>query len=121
MDTDIDNAIYVYNDDRSYIHFQLTKQDVYEMQVGDGTDMAECHALTTIKETEIQYSALDQKRAEAVRSLQERLGFPSDINLANTTNYNIVGNCQLNQRDIQIANNIFSPSVAAIKGKSTRR
>ena len=58
---------------------------------------------------------------ETCRGLQERLGFPSDIDLANAIDYNIVGNCQLNQRDIQIANNIFGPSIAAIKGKSTRR
>ena len=51
IDTDIDNAIYVYNNDGSYIHFHQTKWDVYEMQVGDSTDMAECHMLTTVKET----------------------------------------------------------------------
>ena len=120
-DTDIDNTIYVFNDDGSYICFHQMKQDVYEMQIRDGAKMAECHALTTVKETEMQYSALDRKCAEAVRSLKERLGFPSDIDLANAIDYNIVGNCQLNQRDIQIANKIFGPSVAAIKGKSTRR
>ena len=41
--------------------------------------------------------------------------------LANAIDYNILRNCQLNQRDIQIANNIFGPSVAAIKGKSIRQ
>ena len=66
MDTDIDNAIYVHNDDGSYIRFHWTKQNVYEMQIGDGTDMEECHALTTVKENGMQYSALDWKRVEAV-------------------------------------------------------
>ena len=120
MDTNIDNAIYVHNDDGSYIRFHRTNQNVYEIQIGDCTDMEECHALTTVKENGMQYSALDQKRAEAVQSLQEQLGFPSDTDLANAIDYNVIQNCQFNRRDIRIANNIFGPSVAAIKGKSTR-
>ena len=81
-------------------------------------DMEECHALTAVKENRIHYLALDRKWAEAVQSLQERLGFPSDTDLANGIDYSVIENCQLNQRDMQIANNIFGPSVAAIKGKA---
>ena len=69
---------------------------------------------------EMQYSALDQKRTIAVQSLQECLGFHSNINLENAIDWNIPGTCQFNQRDIQIANKIYGPSVAAIKGKSTK-
>ena len=61
MDTDIDNAIYVFNDDRIYIHFCRTKQDVYEIQIRDSAKMEQCH-FTTVKEIEMQYSVLDQKR-----------------------------------------------------------
>ena len=57
-----------------------------------------------------------------MRSLQRRIGFPpSDNDLANAIDYNVVGNCQFNQRDIRIANKIHGKSVAELKGKSTKR
>ena len=85
MDTDINNAIYVFNDNVTYIHFHRINQDVYEMQIGDSAKTEQCH-FTTVKGIEMQYSALDWKRAVAVRSLQECLGYPSDVDLANVMN-----------------------------------
>ena len=120
MDTDVDNAIYVLNDDGTYICFQQTKRNIYCMHIGDATETEHCY-FTTVKGMEMQYSPLDRKRAIAVQSLKEHLLFPSNIDLANTIDYNILGTYQFNQRDIQIANKIYGPSVAAIKGKSTKR
>ena len=82
MDTDINNAIYVFNDDGTYIRFQRTKRNLYCLHIGDTAEHKHCY-LSTVEGTKMQYSALDQKRATAVQSLQERMGFPSDINLAN--------------------------------------
>ena len=62
------------------------------MQIGDTAKMEQCH-LTTVKGMEMQYLALDQKYTAAVRSLQECLGFPSDVDLANAINCSVVGNC----------------------------
>ena len=42
------------------------------------TDLDKHYYLNTVKKGKIQFSVLDQKRAEAVRILQERCGFPSD-------------------------------------------
>ena len=102
--------------------FVSTEQNGMYMKCkfGDTAKKEQCH-FTTVKGMEMQYSALDRKRAAVVRSLQECLGFPSNVDLANAINYNIVGNCQLNQRNIRIANKIFVPSVAAVKGKSTKQ
>ena len=54
-----------------------------------------------------------------MRELQERLGFPSDVTLANAIEYNVLGTCQYIRRDIRIANKIFGPSKGSLKGKST--
>lgn len=52
----------------------------------------------------MHYSVLYRKRAMAVQSLQEQLGFPSDVDLSNTIDYNILRTCQFNCRDIKITN-----------------
>ena len=70
---------------------------------------------------QVEYSKLDQKRVVVVRSLQKRIGFPNDNDLANTIDYNVIDNCQFNQQDICIANKIRGKSIAELKGKSTKR
>ena len=77
--------------------------------------------MTTVAGVEMECSNLDRRRVEAVRSLQKRIGFPNDNNLAYTIDYNIVGNCQFNQLDIHISNKIHGKSIAELKGKSTKR
>ena len=67
------------------------------------------------------FSELDCKRAKAVRELQEKLGFPSYVDLARAIEYNVLGTYQFNRRDIRITNKIFGSSKAAIEGKSTQR
>ena len=68
-----------------------------------------------------QYSDADYNRAKGVRKLQERLGFPSDADLANALEYNVLGPCEYNARDIMIANKLFGPSLANARGKMTER
>ena len=48
------------------------------------------------------------------------MGFPRNIDLSNSIDYNILGTCQFNRRDIQIENMIDGPSFVAINGKSTK-
>ena len=69
MDTDVDNSIYVFNDDVTYIRVQQTKQNIYCMHIGDAVETKHCY-FTTVKEMKIQYSDLDQKRVIAVQSFQ---------------------------------------------------
>ena len=46
--------------------------------------------LNTVKDRKTTFSILDQKRAEAVRVLQERCGFPSDKDVINTLECNFI-------------------------------
>ena len=48
-----------------------------------------------------------------------RLGFLSDIDLANAMEYNVLGAYDFNRKDIRIAQKIFGPNAAAMKGKTT--
>ena len=120
FDFDVHDTFYIFNNDETYIVFDKTRNNLYCLSVFHG-DVQECCFVTTVAGVEIEYSGLDRRRAKAVRSLQKRIGFPSDNNLANTIDYNVVGNCQFNRRDIRIANKIHGKSVAKLKEKLSKR
>jgi hypothetical protein len=75
----------------------------------------------TVKGESAHFSAIDCRRAVKVRELQEVLGCPSDIDLANAVEQNVVGNNPFTRRDIQIAKKIYGPDVPAMKGKTVKR
>lgn len=98
----------------------LTKNNLYCFSVYNG-DEYDCCYITRVAGTEIEFSELNRKRVEAVRSLQKRINFPSDNDLVNAIDYNVVGNCQFILRDIHISHKIHGKSIAEFKGKSTKR
>ena len=64
------------------------------------------------------FSVLDQKRAEAVRLLQEKCGHPSDEDFIHALECNIIPGVDFGRRDIKIANEIYGYSEQAAKGKT---
>ena len=65
--------------------------------------------------------AVDRTRAKAVREMQEVLASPSDYDLANAIENNVVGATPFTRRDVRIASIIHGPDVAGMKGKSVKR
>ena len=59
------------------------------MDISEANLEKNCY-LNTVKERKTTFSILDQKRAEAVRILQERCGFPSDKDFINALEYNSI-------------------------------
>jgi hypothetical protein len=78
-------------------------------------------AIQTVKDEQSKFSNIDSTRAEAVRKLQEVFACPSDFDLANAVEHNIIGNNPFTRRDIRIAKKIYGPDVAAIKDKTVNR
>ena len=69
--------------------------------------------LNTVKDMKTIFSILDQKRAEAVRVLQEKCGFPSDIDFINALECNSIDGVDFGRRDVKIANEIYRYSKGA--------
>ena len=95
MNTAIDDAIYIYGDKGKYLRFSKTKTGLYKMELHLDKDKKGCF-FATVKGMKAMFSELDCKRAEAVRELQERLGYPSDVDLARAIEYNVLSTCQFN-------------------------
>ena len=89
--TRVDNAIYVQSkEDSKYLQFQRDhKFNLYYMDISEADVDEHCY-LNTVKQGKALYSILDQKRAEAVRILQERCAFPSDKDFINALECNSI-------------------------------
>ena len=73
--------------------------------------------LNTTKDRKTTFSILDQKRAEAVRILQERCGFSSDKDFINSLECNSIEGVDFGRRDVKIANKIYGYSKGAAMGR----
>jgi hypothetical protein len=120
MDTAIDNAFYVFNEDGTYIRFARTANGMYCIDIKHEDDhMVMAHQ--TVKGESSHFSAIDCRRAAKIRDLQEALAFPSDVDLANAVEHNVIGNNPFTRRDVRIAKKIFGPDEHAMKGKTVKR
>jgi hypothetical protein len=75
----------------------------------------------TVKGESAHFSAIDCRRAARVRELQEALACPSDFDLANAIEHNVIGNNPFTRRCVCVAKKIFGPDVASMKGKTVKR
>ena len=116
--TRIDNAIYVQSkDDGKYLRFQRDhKFDLYYMDISKADGDEHCY-LNTVKHGKSLYSIIDQKRAEAVRILQERWGFSSDQDFINVLECNSIEGVDFRRRDVKIANDIYGYSKGPAMGR----
>jgi hypothetical protein len=121
MDSAIDNAIYVFNEDGSYVRFAKTTNGMYCIDITTNDDNHIVLAHQTVKGESAHFSAIDCRRAAKVRELQEALACPSDFDLANAIEHNVIGNNPFTRRDVRIAKKIFGPDVPSMKGKTVKR
>jgi hypothetical protein len=121
MDTAIDNAYYVFNEDGTYIRFSRTSNGMYCIDINTEEDDHVVMAHQTVKGESAHFSAIDCRRAAKVRDLQQVIACPRDADLANAVEHNVIGNNPFTRRGICIAKKIFGPDVPAMKGKTVKR
>jgi hypothetical protein len=120
MNTAIENAFYVFNEDGSYVKFVRSNNGMYCLDIGSDND-PHVMAIQTVEDEQSKFSNIDCTRAEGVQKLQEVLVCPSDYDLANAVEHNIIGNTPFTRRDVCIAKQIYGPDVAALKGKTVKQ
>ena len=82
-------------------------------------EVAESHLVDTVKENRKGYTQAQYDRAVKARSLYHELGAPTLDNYKGFVKMGGVQNCPIWIEDIYIAQNIFGPNMATLKGKST--
>jgi hypothetical protein len=120
MDTAIENTFYVSNEDGSYVKFVPSNNGMYCLDIGSNND-PHVMAIQTVEDEQSKFSNIDCTRAEGVQKLQKVLACPSDYDLANAVEHNIICNTPFTRRDVRIAKQIYGPDVAALKGKTVKQ
>jgi hypothetical protein len=121
MDSAIDNAIYEFNKDGSYVRFSKTPNGMYCIDITTDDDDHIVMAHQTMEGESSHFSAINCRRAAKVRDLQEAIACPSDFDLANAVEHIVIRNNPFTRRDVRIARKIFGPDVPAMKGKTVKR
>ena len=86
------------------------------MDIGKGKPDGYCY-FNSVRNSQRNFSILDQKQAEAYRLLQEKCGFPSDEDFINALENNVIPNVDFGRRDVKIAREIYGYSAGAAMGK----
>eukprot|EP00957_Ditylum_brightwellii_P102246 7794328-Ditylum_brightwellii.AAC.1 len=68
-----------------------------------------------------QFSTRLVEDAQKARELQAMLAYPSDIDFKTVVKSNMLKNFSVKAEDIDMANKIYRPSVASLKGRTTHK
>ena len=117
MDTSIDNSINVHKKDGTIRRFTLSPTGLYYSDVTDCSGSV--LTITTVKDQQAKYSALDIRRATAARKLQTTIGHPSIKEFIRIVETNLLNGCGTNRKDIMIAEDVFGTNGSGLKGKTT--
>ena len=77
--------------------------------------------ITTVNGNKAHFTKHQIEGAEKARSLHASLGSPSQCDFKWIVQSNQIVDCPMHLQDVKTANKIWGPSIASLKGKTTRR
>ena len=115
MDSDVKNAINVFNEDGPYIKFVCVSDGLYCINLANSG--GHVNYLTTVSEQKDHFSNVDNKKVDLARYIQECLCLLSNKDFAKAIDTGGIKERGVDRRHIKIANIIPGPAKAAIEGK----
>jgi hypothetical protein len=114
-----ENGLYVYRP--PYVKQPVITKVVYDNKLQPMTVDNQAQFLETVDENKKFYTKHQFERAKRARKLLYSLGYPSINDTKAIIWMNAIKNNPVTTEDVNIADKIFGPDVAALKGKTTRR
>jgi hypothetical protein len=129
FDTDIEQAIFVWRKDGTFIKFIRSQKGLYYHDIRWGTKQpdgptASVKAVTfvqTIADNKKPFTPRDVEKADLAKRIYEMVGRPSYRDFCNMIKFQMIQNCPITVRDVQTAEAIYGKDVYAVRGKTVRR
>ena len=119
FDSHGDNIFKMYNrEGTTFRPFRESDRGLYYSDLRD--DAISLNIIDTVDNNKSKFSALDRKRADRARELQDTLNVTTKEMLSIIDN-NHLPNCPVTRDDIKVAELIHGPSLVGLKGKTVRR
>jgi hypothetical protein len=93
-----------------------------QLTLDEAAEVQECSLVAaTVEENRKGFSQRQFKDAQKARQLASTLGFPTIQALRDVLKQRLIRNCPVTAQDVDNAEQIFGPNIAALKGKTTRQ
>ena len=76
--------------------------------------------IASVEENKMGYTGHQFEQAKRARRLYHLVGAPTIENFKHRIRSNIIKDCPVTEKDVNIAEKIFGPDVGMLKGKTTR-
>jgi hypothetical protein len=113
------------------VEFGRTEEGLYSISLPEGykseviqenkKNKTGYSGVTTVAENRKNYSTAQFERAKKARKLYHILGAPSTSNYKKILRGNMIKDCPVVEKDVDIAEAIFGADISTIKGKTARR
>jgi hypothetical protein len=113
------NEFHVHKPDGKVRVFSESERGLYFMDAS--ASKTENLFVNTVEDNKAKFTSRDYSQAILARKIQKTIGRPSTRTFINIVKNNLLRNCPITTRDIQIAEEIFGPDVGILKGKTVRR
>jgi len=111
-----EGAFIVHKPDNTDVHFVMHANGLHY----HNTDNRQLSFVMTVEEQSVGYSKKQLQQAKRARNFQAYVGYPSTHDLKNIITNNLITDCPVTIQDVDQAKKIYGPSVAILKGKTTR-
>ena len=90
------------------------------MEMSSPKGPTEVSVVETVVENESMFSNRQAQDAKAAHVLQMTVGIPTDKDFKTMVTTGLLKNCPVTSNDIEVADQIYGPSVVSLKGKTAR-
>ena len=101
--------------------YQFTVPQSYKEELKMNQEEKSNNMIQTVEENKIVYTKRQMERAKVARKLYHIVGSPTLEAFKAMLKSNIIKNCPVTAADVDIAENIYSPAISTLKGKTTRQ
>ena len=118
-DSDKDGAFIVHRPNKSNLIFTRQPGGLNLIRIDPNTQ--HLSFVNTVSDNLTRYSRRQIGQARVARELLAKVGYPKESDLKSILDLGLFHNCSITSNDVDMATQIYGPSIPLLKGKTVRR